>query len=198
MSPILKLVLEIGPLAAFFITFNRMSGLNELDALIWATGAFMIALLISITVTYALTRTISKVAVFTTVIVLATGGLTIWLQDGIFIKMKPTLVNGLFAITLAYGLFRGQSYLKYLIGDLLPLSETGWMKITRNWALFFAIMAVLNEAIWRTQSTEFWVNAKTFGYLPITLLFTFSQAPLMAKHALPDAEAAENKDPAEA
>lgn len=198
MSPILKLVLEIGPLAAFFITFNRMSGLNELDALIWATGAFMIALLISITVTYALTRTISKVAVFTTVIVLATGGLTIWLQDGIFIKMKPTLVNGLFAITLAYGLLRGQSYLKYLIGDLLPLSETGWMKITRNWALFFAIMAVLNEAIWRTQSTEFWVNAKTFGYLPITLLFTFSQAPLMAKHALPDAEAAENKDPAEA
>jgi intracellular septation protein len=132
------------------------------------------------------------------VIVLATGGLTVWLQDGLFIKMKPTLVNGLFAVTLGYGLLRGQSYLKYLIGELLPLSETGWMKITRNWALFFAVMAILNEVIWRTQSTEFWVNAKTFGYLPITLLFTFSQAPLMAKHALPEAENSEKQDTAEA
>ena len=200
MSPLLKLALEIGPLAVFFITFNQLSSGDELNALIWATAAFMAALMVSLGVTYALTRTISKVAAFTTVVVLATGGLTIWLNSDVFIKMKPTLVNGLFAIVLGYGLMRGQSYLKYLIGDLLPLTETGWIKITRNWALFFTVMAVLNEVIWRTQSTEFWVNAKTFGYLPLTLVFTFSQAPLMAKHALPDEETedARKKDPAEA
>ena len=192
MSPLLKLVLEIGPLAAFFITFNRMSDAGDLEALIWATGAFMLALIISITVTYVLTRTISKMAALTTVIVLAMGALTIWLRDDVFIKMKPTLVNAFFAAALGYGLLRGQSYLKYLIGDLLPLTETGWMKITRNWTLFFLAMAVLNEIVWRTQSTEMWVDVKTFGYLPLTLIFTFSQAPLMSKYADPEAEAALN------
>lgn len=182
MSPFLKIVLEIGPLAAFFITFNRLDTLSEIDALIWATIAFIVAMLISVTITYAMTRKLSRMVVVTSAIVLATGGLTILLQDDVFIKMKPTLVNAFFAATLAFGLFQGRSYLKYLMGELLPLTEAGWMKLTRNWVIFFVAMAVLNELVWRTQSTETWVDVKTFVYLPLTLVFTISQAPLIAKH----------------
>lgn len=190
MSPLLKLVLEIGPLIAFFVIFNQAKEAGpeadaaQIDALIWATGGFMIALGLSTAITYALTRTISRMAVITTVIVLVMGALTIWLHDEVFIKMKPTIINGLFAAVLGVGLWQGRSYLKTVIGELLPMTDEGWMKLTRNWALFFLAMAVLNEIVWRGFSTETWVDIKTFGYLPLTLIFTFSQTGLIAKHAI--------------
>lgn len=189
MTPLLKIVLEIGPLAVFFIAFSQFKSDVEtdpaqIDALIWATGAFMAALAISTAITYALTRKISKMTAITFVIVLGMGALTIWLRDDVFIKMKPTLVNAFFAALLGFGLLMGQSYLKVVMGELLPLRDEGWMKLTVNWALFFLAMAILNEVVWRSTSTDNWVWAKTFLYLPLTLLFTFSQTPLMARYAI--------------
>ena len=189
MTPLLKLALEIGPLAVFFIAFSRFKtdgGADpaQIDALIWATGAFMIALAVSNAITYALTRTISKMTAVTTVIVLAMGALTIWLRDGVFIQMKPTIVNGLFAVVLGVGLLQGRSYLKTVMGELLPMRDEGWTKLTINWAVFFATMAVLNEVVWRTMSVDDWVWVKTFIYLPLTLIFTLSQTPLMARYAI--------------
>ena len=144
----------------------------------------MAALAISTAITYALTRKISKMTAITFVIVLGMGALTIWLRDDVFIKMKPTLVNAFFAALLGFGLLMGQSYLKVVMGELLPLRDEGWMKLTVNWALFFLAMAILNEVVWRSTSTDNWVWAKTFLYLPLTLLFTFSQTPLMARYAI--------------
>ncbi len=190
MPPFLKLALELGPLVAFFVLFNQFQHLGDVDALIYATVGFIAALLLSLAVTYAMTREVSRMAMVTTVVVLVTGGLTVWLRDDVFIKMKPTLINGLFALVLGFGLWRGRSYLKLLIGELLPITDEGWLKLTRNWALFFAAMAVLNEIVWRSFSTETWVDVKTFGYLPITLAFTLSQGGLIAKHSVEeDAEA---------
>lgn len=188
MTPLLKLVLEIGPLAVFFIAFGQFKTEDgdptQIDALIAATAAFMVALAISNAISYALTRKISKMTIVTGVVVLVMGVLTIALRDDLFIKMKPTLVNGAFAAVLAIGLAQGQSYLKTVMGELLPMEDEGWMKLTFNWAMFFAVMAVLNEVVWRTMSTEDWVWVKTFVYLPITVLFTFSQTPLMARYAI--------------
>lgn len=199
MSPLLKLLLELGPLAVFFITFNMFStdaGGAQIDALIWATGAFMIALTAAAAVSYALTRSISKMTALTTVIVLVMGGLTIWLRDEVFIKMKPTMIYTLFAVLLGYGLWRGESYLKLVMGEMLPLRQEGWMKLTRNWALCFLALAVANEIVWRSMDTDSWVWVKTFVYLPAVLIFAFSQTPLMARYAIDDE--AEKKEAADA
>ncbi|MEO1329631.1 MAG: septation protein A [Pseudomonadota bacterium] len=188
MSPWLKIVLEIGPLAVFFILFNQAKDPDgdaaQVDALIFATVGFIAALLASIAVTYALTRTVSRMLMATTVVVIVLGGLTVWLRDETFIKMRPTLVNGAFALLLGIGLLQGRSYLKTVIGDLLPMRDEGWMKLTRNWACYFAFMACLNEAVWRNVSTETWVDVKTFVYLPLALIFTLSQSGLIAKYQI--------------
>ena len=189
MTPLLKLVLELGPLAVFFIAFSQFktdaaADPTQIDALIAATIAFMLALGLSTAITYAMTRKVSKMAAITLVIVLVMGALTVWLRDGVFIMMKPTLVNAFFAGLLGFGLWQGQSYMKLVMGELLPMQDEGWMKLTRNWALFFAGMALLNEIIWRTQTVDDWVWAKTFLYLPLTLIFTFSQTPLMSRYAI--------------
>ena len=189
MTPILKLLLELGPLAVFFIAFSQFKtdesvDPTQIDALIAATVAFMIALAVSTGVTYALTRKISKMAAITFVIVVVMGALTVWLRDGVFIMMKPTMVNGFFAALLGFGLLQGQSYMKLVMGELLPMHDEGWMKLTRNWALFFAGMAVLNEIVWRTQSTDFWVNFKVFGVTPLTMVFAIAQMPLTKRYAV--------------
>lgn len=192
MNPFLKLVLEIGPLAVFFIAFRVFAG----DPLVLggvpyqgavaATFFFVPAILLSLAVSWALTRTLPRMAVVTAVVVVIFGGLSIWLNDDAFIKMKPTIVNALFAIALAIGLAQGRSYLKYLMGEALPLNDEGWMIFTRRWMWFFVFLAVLNEAIWRTQTTEFWVNFKTFANLPLTLAFMATQLPLLKRHGLGD------------
>ncbi|MEM7507426.1 MAG: septation protein A [Pseudomonadota bacterium] len=201
-NPLLKLVLEIGPLAVFFLTFTRGESLLEHPAvfdpmarltgpealtgasgpILLATAVFMVAIAISLTASWFLNRSLPKMAVVTGVVVAVFGGLTLWLQDDTFIKMKPTIVNGIFASILFVGLLQGRSYLKYLMGDTMPLTDEGWMIFTKRFAGFFICMALLNEAIWRTQSTEFWVAFKTFGNLPLTLLFMACQIPLFKRH----------------
>ncbi|MEM8791315.1 MAG: septation protein A [Pseudomonadota bacterium] len=205
-NPLLKLALEIGPLAVFFGTFTygetllqnptifetmeMMTGSAALvgnnGPIFLATALFMIAIAISLSVSWALARSLPKMAVVTAVVVVVFGGLTLWLQDDTFIKMKPTIVNGIFAIILGFGLLQGRSYLKYLMGETMPLTDEGWMIFTKRWVGFFIFMALLNEAIWRTQTTEFWVTFKTFGNLPITFLFIMSQYPLLRRHMIED------------
>lgn len=209
--PFLKLILEIGPLAVFFLSFryggdllenpaifSALEGITDAKALsgpagpiFLATAVFMVAIAISLSVSWMLARTLPKMAVVTGIVVAVFGGLTLWLQDETFIKMKPTIVNGVFALILGFGLLQGRSYLKYLIGDAMPLSDVGWMIFTRRWALFFVFLAVVNEIVWRTQSTDFWVSFKTFGNLPLTFGFMASQLPLLQRHTIESSDAKE-------
>jgi intracellular septation protein len=189
-SPALKLALELGPLAVFFGAFQWFKGApvelfgRSYEGVVMATVFFVPAILISLALSWRLTRQLPKMAVVTAVVVVVFGGLTLALNDATFIKMKPTIVNGLFALALGVGLLQGRSYLKLLLGEALPLSDAGWMIFTRRWALFFLFLAVLNEVIWRTTSTEFWVGFKTFGNLPLTLAFMASQWPMLKRHGL--------------
>lgn len=203
-NPLLKLLLEIGPLAVFFLTFRYGETLlqnpavfgwaelatgaralhGENGPVLLATACFMLAIGVSLAVSWWLTRTLPRMAVVTAVVVAVFGGLTLWLQDDTFIKMKPTIVNAIFAAILGFGLLQGRSYLRYLMGEAIPLTERGWMIFTQRWVLFFILCAVLNELVWRTQTTEFWVSFKTFFYLPFTFAFVALQWPLLQRHAL--------------
>ena len=190
--PILKLVLELGPVAIFFLTYRayadetvNIAG-TDYQGVVLATIVFIPAILISLGVSWVLTRDLPKMAVVTAVVVVIFGGLTVWLNDATFIKMKPTIVNLIFAGILGWGLIRGRSYLKYLMGEMLPMDDEGWMILTRRWAYFFLFMAVLNEVIWRTQSESFWVSFKTFGSPVVTFVFMMSQTGLLKRHAPPE------------
>ena len=192
MNPILKLVLELGPVAVFFLTYRAyaedtvtLMGVDY-QGVVLATIVFIPAILISLGVSWALTRDLPKMAVVTAIVVVVFGGLTIWLNDAMFIKMKPTIVNLIFAGILGWGLIRGRSYLKYLMGEMLPMDDDGWMIFTRRWAYFFVFMAILNEVIWRTQTESFWVNFKTFGSPAVTFAFMMSQTGLLKRHSPPE------------
>jgi intracellular septation protein len=193
MSPWLKMALEIGPLIVFFGAFQWFKGEPvtlggvDYDGIIVATALFAPAILISLGVSWAIERRLPRMAAVTALVVVVFGGLTIALNDDTFIKMKPTIVNGLFALALGFGLLQGRSYLKFLMGEVMPLDDDGWMIFTRRWMLFFIFLAVLNEVIWRTQSTDFWVSFKTFGNIPLTFGFMALQFPLLKRHALDDA-----------
>lgn len=202
-SPLLKFVLEIGPLAVFFLTFSYAERLlanpkvaNGFGALIGkqalagesapvllATTTFMAAIAVTLAISWWMTRTLPRMAVVTAIVVAIFGGLTLWLQDDTFIKMKPTIVNVIFALILGFGLLQGRSYLRYLMGESMPLTDKGWLLFTRNWALFFLLCAIANELVWRTQTTEFWVGFKTFFYLPVTILFVAAHIPFLQRHA---------------
>ncbi|MEM7545646.1 MAG: septation protein A [Pseudomonadota bacterium] len=192
MNPVVKLLLEFGPLAIFFLTYRAYAEdeiilFGEAYAgVVVATIAFIPAILIALVISYGLTRTLPRMAVVTAVVVVVFGGLTIWLNDATFIKMKPTIVNLIFAAVLGWGVWRGVSYLKYLMGEFLPLTDEGWMIFTRRWAMFFVVMAVLNEVIWRLMDESFWVNFKTFGSPAITFAFVMSQTGLLQRHAPPE------------
>jgi intracellular septation protein len=149
-----------------------------------ATIFFMIAIVTTLTVSWWLTRHLPRMAVVTGIVVAIFGGLTLWLQDETFIKMKPTIVNGTFAVILGFGLFKGRSYLKYLMGETMPMDNEGWMIFTQRWVMFFIFMAALNEIIWRSQTTEFWITFKTFGSLPLTFVFLALQWPLLKRHMI--------------
>ncbi|MCI4662529.1 MAG: septation protein A [Neomegalonema sp.] len=191
LNPLVKLVLEIGPLAAFFIAYRMFRdggdegmGEGELRAMLIATGTLMVTMAAAMGIMWAFTREISKMQIVTFVVVMSLGALTLLLGDKDFIKLKPTLVNLAFGGVLLVGILRGQSYLKYLLEELVPLREAGWRVLTRNWTIYFVAMAVLNEVIWRTQDDDTWVNAKTFLYLPITLVFTISQSFVMNRYLI--------------
>jgi intracellular septation protein len=190
MSSWLKILLEIGPLVVFFGAFQWFRdapvvyGGQTYEAVVLATLFFIPAILASLLASRLLTGKLPRMAVVTAVVVVVFGGLTLALNDDTFIKMKPTIINGLFALGLMVGLAQGRSYLKYLLEEAMPLTDEGWMIFTRRWALFLLFMALLNEAIWRTQDTAFWVNFKTFGSPLVTLTFIVAQAPLLKRHAV--------------
>lgn len=203
-NPILKLVLEIGPLAAFFLTFNfgeeildnplMFSGLEMITGqaalegksgpLFVATASFMIAIAISLTVSYVLTRTLPRMALVTAAFVAVFGGLTLWLANDLFIKIKPTLVNCTFALILVIGLIRGRSYLKDLMHDAMPLTDEGWMIFTRRWAYFFLFLALVNEFAWRSLDDADWVTFKTFSGPALTFLFVGLHFPFLQRHTI--------------
>ena len=178
-NPFLKLGLELGPLAVFFFANARFG-------LITATGIFMVATFTALAASWWLTRRLAIMPLVTGVVVLIFGGLTLLLQDEVFIKMKPTIVNALFGTVLLVGLWFGRPLLGYVFDSVFRLDDEGWRKLTLRWGLFFFALAALNEIIWRNFSTDFWVAFKAFGFLPITVAFTLTQMPLIQRHALPD------------
>jgi intracellular septation protein len=182
LNPVLRLALEVGPLVVFFLG-------NQRADIYWATGLFMVAVLVALAVSYVLTRHLPIMPLVSAVVVLIFGGLTIWLHDDTFIKLKPTIVNTLFGAVLLGGLAFGKPLLPVVLDTVFQLDDAGWKKLTLRWGLFFLFLAVLNEVVWRTQSQEFWVNFKVFGIMPITLLFALAQTPLILRHELKDEEA---------
>ena len=176
LNPVLKLVLDIGPLLLFFAA-NAKFGIYV------ATGAFMAAVLIALAVSYAMTRHVAIMPVVTAVIVLVFGGLTLVLHDDLFINLKPTTIYVLFGGTLVGGLAFDKPLLGMVFDSVFHLREEGWRKLTWRWALFFFALAILNEVVWRTQTTDFWVSFKLFGVVPLTFLFAVLQVPLLNRYS---------------
>ena len=176
---LLKLALELGPLVIFYVANARAD-------IFAATAWFMAAMVGSLVLSWLLLHKVAVMPLVTAVVVLIFGGLTLWLHDDTFIKMKPTIVNALFAATLLIGLAFGQSLLRYVFGEVYKLRPEGWTVLTLRWGLFFLFLAVLNEVVWRNFSDEAWVNFKVWGTMPITILFTLSQMPLIMRHTVQD------------
>jgi intracellular septation protein len=191
-NPVLKLALELGPLVLFFFVNARGKSIIESYGLeTWfpqpiflATGVFMVAMLISLAVSWVMTRHLAIMPLITGIVVLVMGGLTLWLQDDTFIKVKPTIVNTFFGGVLLIGLAFGRSLLAYVFDAAFALDAEGWRKLTLRWGLFFFVLAALNEIVWRTQSTDFWVAFKVWGIMPITMIFAMAQLPLMQRHMI--------------
>jgi intracellular septation protein len=179
MKSIYKLLIDIGPLAVFFIFYTR-SGLQA------SILPFMIATVIAVLFSYILEKKIPIMPTVGAGIVLVFGGLTIYFDNEVFFKMKPTIINLLFAAILYVGMLIKKPLLKILLGAALKLKEEGWRILTHRWIGFFIALAILNEIVWRTQSTDVWVNFKVFGILPITFLFTMIQFPLIKKYQVED------------
>ena len=175
LNPWLKFALELGPLLVFFVTNTRAG-------LFWGTGAFMAATLVSLVASWILIRRIPIMPLVTGVVVLIFGGLTLYLQDELFIKLKPTIVNTLFGAALLAGLAFGKSLLAIVFEAAFDLTDEGWKKLTIRWAIFFFVLAVLNEVIWRNFSTDFWVAFKVWGVMPLTFLFALTQVPLLTRY----------------
>ncbi|WP_050527306.1 inner membrane-spanning protein YciB [Pseudorhodobacter aquimaris] len=186
----LKALLELGPVAAFFIGYIKLKdqvftfGGTEYDGFIVVTAAFIPLMLISTGILWALTGKLSNMQIMTVVLVVLFGGLSVWLNDERFFKMKPTMIYALFAGILGFGLLRGESYLKSVMGEMLPMQQEGWMILTKRLVLFFVTLAVLNEVIWRGFSTEAWVNFKTFGLTAALFLFFMTQSRIFSKYGI--------------
>jgi intracellular septation protein len=191
-NPVLKLVLELGPLMVFFFANTRgawlagkFPALAELGGPIFiATGLFMAATAIALLASWVLMRTLPIMPLVSGIVVFVFGALTLYLQDDEFIKMKPTIVNTLFGVILLGGLAFGKSLLGYVFDSAFRLDAAGWKKLTLRWGLFFLFLAILNEVVWRNFSTDFWVAFKVWATIPITVLFTASQMPLIMRHSL--------------
>lgn len=179
-NPWLKLSIEMGPLILFFLA-------NAKFGIFAATGVFMVAILIAVAVSWHLTRHVPTMMWVTAIIVMIMGGLTLYLKDERFVKIKPTIIYGLFGGILAFGLATGRTYLKVVLeASFPPLTARGWLLLSRNWMLFFFTMAVVNEFVWRNFSTDFWVAFKAFGFVPVAFLFVLLQMPLILRHQIAD------------
>ena len=175
--PLFKLSTELGPLIVFFVANAKFN-------LFVATGAFMVAVVVAMAVSYVVTRHVPIMAIVTAVVVIVFGTLTLMLHDETFIKVKPTIIYTLFAAILGGGLLFGRSFIAIMFDQMFNLTPQGWRILTLRWALWFLAMAVLNEIIWRTQSTDFWVAFKAFGMVPLTMLFAVTQMPLTKRYHL--------------
>ena len=195
MNPILKLVLEVGPVVLYFIAYQYFQdrpvviGGESYGGIVVATAVFVPLMLLSLVISWVLTRSLPRMAVFTAIVVVLFGGLTVWLNDETFTKMRPTVVYSIFGVILGVGLWgQGRSYLQYLMGAMMPLTDEGWRLFTRNWVIFFAFMAAFNEFVWRVLGEEAWVWLDTFGQMILTFAFLATQWPLLQKHGVEDAE----------
>jgi intracellular septation protein len=173
----LKFVVELGPLVVFFLT-------NARAGIFWGTGLFIVATLISLAASRVLFGRVPVMPLVSAFVVVVFGGLTLYLQDDLFIKLKPTIVNSIFAAVLFGGLAFGKSLLRYLFGDVFALTEEGWRKLTFRWACFFVFLAFLNEVAWRLLTTDQWVSFKVFAIMPITMVFAVFQVGLLQRYAL--------------
>ena len=184
-----RLLIDLGPLVVFFAA-NYLAPVPGPMKVFFATGAFMVAMIAAMMYSQLRYRHISPLLWFSGLMVVVMGGLTIWLHDETFIKIKPTLYYLLVAGILGFGLLTGKPLLKAVLGSAYPgLDEAGWVKLTRNWAIFFAFMAVLNESVWRNSSTQFWIGFKIWGAIPLTFLFALANVPMLLKHGLTRDEA---------
>ncbi|MCG5243577.1 septation protein A [Azospirillum doebereinerae] len=179
MNQFARLAIEAGPLAAFFIA-NSQAGIMT------GTAVFMVAIIIAVAVSWHMERKVPIMPIVGAGFVLLFGGLTLWLQDDLFIKIKPTLVNLLFATVLFVAHLTHRNVLKRLLGTVLNLTDEGWRILGIRWAWFFLLLAVVNEVVWRNMATDAWVNFKVFGIMPLTLVFSALQAPLILRHQVPD------------
>ncbi len=196
----LKLGLELGPILLFFLVFGRLKDKTfvifgtEYSGFIVTTALFVGLIMLTSGLLWWLEGQLSKMQMVTLFIVIVMGGLSIWLNDEHFIKMKPTLIYAIFAAVLLFGLLRGQSYLRLVMQDGFPMQPEGWIKLTWRFALFFAVLAVVNELVWRNFSTEDWVTFKTFALTLAPMAFIMAQYGLMQRYALPETE--DDKDEA--
>jgi len=186
----MRLLLDVGPLILFFIA-------NAKFGIFAATGVFIVAILIAMMVSLALTRHVTALQLFSAVMVVLMGGLTLYFHNETFIKVKPTIYYAFVALILGYGYVAGKPVLKSVLGSAYPgLDAIGWAKLTRNWALFFLAMGIANELVWRNSSTEFWISYKLWGAMPATLLFAIANVPMLMRHGLTKDEAVGASEPA--
>ncbi len=194
LNPVVKQVLELGPPLLFFVAYLYMRdevymiGGVEYSGFIAAAGLFVPILLASMAILWNLTGKLSRMQVFTVVMVVVFGGLTVWFNDERFFKMKTTLVYGLFAAILGIGLLQGRSYLAWVMAEFLPMMDEGWMKLTRRMTLFFGALAIGNEIVWRTMSDDAWVKIETFGFPILMFLFLWGQIVALQKYLIEDEE----------
>lgn len=181
-----KFALEMGPLLVFFVANSRFG-------IVTGTAVFMAATLIALAASWSLARKIPVLPLVSGVFVLVFGGLTVWLQDDLFIKLKPTIVNTLFGLILLGGLATGRNFLKMALDAAFQVTEEGWRILALRWGLFFLVLAVINEIVWRSVATDVWVNFKVFGIMPLTVIFSLTQIPVLLKHQIPQDGAEEEK-----
>jgi len=193
-NPFVKLALELGPIVVFFIAYGRMKDQTfayngtDYNGFIVVTALFVPLLALTTFILYRLSGKISVMQIMTLLIVVVFGGLSVWFNDERFFKMKPTMIYLLFAGMLGFGLMRGQSYLQLVMDEAMPLKHEGWMILTKRITLFFLALAVANEVVWRTMSTDAWVNFKVFGLTAAVFAFFMTQGKLMQKYAIEEDE----------
>lgn len=185
MNSRLNAAIEYGPLAVFLAAYFVGSRyLDDIGAILAATAAIMVATVVALSVAWFVQRRVPKVPLVSGVLLMLFGGLTLWLQDPVFIKMKPTIVYLLFSVVLLGGAAMRRPLLKPLLGSAWQLDDAGWAKLTVRFGLFFMAMAGLNELVWRTQSTDFWVSYKVFGTMGLILVFTLLQVGMINRHTI--------------